>query len=120
MKTASFFTFTGPGRISIARIAPRNTAPGYKIYKPLAPGRWFESVTYDRYRELYIAQLAELDAASVVAELTEMAAGAEPILLCWEKPPFDARNWCHRILVSEWLSSELGLVVPELEPGRNP
>ena len=114
MKTASFFTYNGPGRISIARIAPRNTPPGYKVFSPLAPGRWFESVAYVEYRELYRAQLAELDAARVVAELTEMAAGAEPVLLCWEKPPFDARNWCHRMLVSAWLSAELGLVVAEL------
>ncbi len=120
MKTSSFFSYTGAGRISIARIAPRNTPAGYKVFKPLAPGRWFESVTYAKYRELYCAQLSELDAAGVVAELTEMAAGAEPVLLCWEKPPFDARNWCHRTLVSEWLFTELGLLVAELEPGRNP
>ena len=114
MKTASFFTYTGPGRISIARIAPRNTPAGYKVFKPLAPGRWFESVTYDKYRELYFAQLAELDAAGVVAELNEMAAGAEPVLLCWEKPPFTSTNWCHRRLAATWLNETLSIDVPEL------
>src|ERR1035437_7992640 len=92
MKTASFFTYTGPGRISIARFAPRNTPAGFRIYKPLAPGPWFNSVPEAEYRTLYFAQLALLDATAVVAKLHELAAGAEPVLLCYEKPPFTASN----------------------------
>jgi len=114
MKTSSFFSYTGPGRISIARFAPRNTPAGFRIYKPLAPGPWFNSVSEEMYRELYFAQLAELDPAAVVAQLNELAAGAEPVLLCYEKPPFTPTNWCHRTMVSEWLKTTLGLDVPEI------
>jgi hypothetical protein len=115
MKTAAFATYTGPGRISIARFAPRNTPAGFRIYKPLAPGKWFNSVPEDVYRELYFDQLALLDSTAVVAKLHELAAGAEPVLLCYEKPPFHASNWCHRRMVAEWLKTELGLIVPEVE-----
>lgn len=115
MKTASFRTYTGPGRISIARFAPRNTPAGFRIYKPLAPGPWFNSVTESKYRDLYFAQLALLDAKEVVAKLNELAAGAEPVLLCWEVPPFTKVNWCHRQMVSEWFQQQVGLEVLEIE-----
>ena len=116
MKTASFYSYTGPGRISIARFAPRGMTAGYRIYKPLAPGPWFNSVTEEMYRELYFAQLAELDAAAVVAELHSMAAGAEPILLCYEsvKDISAGKTYCHRHMVSEWFKTTLGLDVPEI------
>ena len=116
MKTASFFTYTGPGRVSIARFAPRRTPAGYRVYKPLAPGPWFNSVTQDVYRELYFAQLALLEPAKVVKDLEALAAGAEPVLLCYERPPFTPDNWCHRTMVSEWFKTTLGLDVPELDP----
>jgi hypothetical protein len=58
MKTACFFTYFGPGRVSIARFAPRQIPTGLRVYRPLAPGTWFNSVSYVRYRELYFAQLA--------------------------------------------------------------
>ncbi|MDP3761519.1 MAG: DUF488 family protein [Ramlibacter sp.] len=115
MKTASFFTFSGPGRISIARYAPRNVPAGFRIYRPLAPGPWFNSVDERRYRELYLRQLAQLDARAVVEELEALAgAGVEPVLLCYERPPFTATNWCHRRMVSEWFGRELGVDVPEV------
>ena len=121
MKTASFFSYTGPGRISIARFAPRNTPAGFRIYKPLAPGPWFNSVSEEMYRELYFAQLAELDPAAVVAELEALAAGAEPILLCYEsvKDIATGKTYCHRHMVAEWLKHELGIDVPEIEAGHN-
>ncbi len=119
MKTASFFTYTGPGRISIARYTPRNTPAGYKTFKPLAPGAWFNSVSEEMYRELYFAQLAELNALQTWETLHILAAGTEPVLLCWEKPPFTASNWCHRCMVSEWFATELKLQVQELGPHRH-
>ena len=115
MKTASFQTYTGPGRISIARFAPRNTPAGFRIYKPLAPGAWFNSVSHDKYRQLYFAQLELLNPTEVVKTLESMAGGAEPVLLCYEKPPFNNANWCHRRMVAEWLQMTIGLEVPELE-----
>ena len=116
MKTASFYTYFGTGRISIARFAPRNTPAGFRVYKPLAPGTWFNSVSEDVYRELYFAQLADLDAAAVVGDLLHLAAGAEPVLLCYERKQDIAAGttYCHRHMVAEWLKAELGLVVPEI------
>jgi len=114
MKTASFYTYTGPGRISIARFAPRNTPAGFRIYKPLAPGSWFNSVPEHTYRVLYFDQLALLDLVAVEADLHRLAGGSEPVLLCYEKPPFSASNWCHRRMVAEWFEKELGICVTEI------
>ena|ERR1039457_7100166 len=114
MKTASFFTYTGPGRISIARYPPRGTPSGFRVYKALAPGEWFKSVDRQRYEKLYAAQLSLLDPAEVHADLVELAGGHEPVLVCWERPPFTESNWCHRRMVAKWLKDSLGIDVPEL------
>ena len=118
MKTASFFTYTGPGRVSIARVAPRSAAAGFRIYKPLAPGPWFNSVSRQEYERLYAAQLAELNPRVVVDALQKLAGEHEPVLLCYAKPPFTETNWCHRRLVASWLQRELQSEVPELEIAR--
>jgi hypothetical protein len=117
LKTASFFTYTGPGRISIARFAPRNTPAGFRIYKPLAPGPWFNKTTEPEYRKLYFAQLALLDPLSVVQTLESMALRAEPVLLCYERVADCAsgKTFCHRFMAAEWFKTELGLIVPEVE-----
>lgn len=115
MKTSSFFSYAGPGRISIARYAPRGAPPGFRIFKALAPGDWFNSVPEDVYRRLYFEQLGLLNPQEVVAKLNELAGGHEPVLLCYEKPPFTATNWCHRRMVAEWLKTTLNLDVPELD-----
>jgi hypothetical protein len=57
MKTSSFFLYTGPGRLSIARFAPRGSPAGYRIFKPLAPGSWFNSVDEATYRDLYFHEI---------------------------------------------------------------
>lgn len=115
MKTASFFTYQGPGRISIARFPPRGTPAGFRVYKRLAPGPWFNSVTREVYETLYRSQLASLDPEAVKADLERLAGNAEPVLLCYERPPFTATNWCHRRLVASWLLDTLCLQVPEHE-----
>jgi hypothetical protein len=38
--TITWVTLSRPGRISIARFAPRGTPAGYRVYSPLAPGDW--------------------------------------------------------------------------------
>lgn len=115
MKTASFFTYTGPGRVSIARFPPRGTPAGFRVFKPLAPGPWFNSVTREEYERLFAAQLAQLDPHEVWHTLHQLAGPAtEPVLLCWERPPFHERNWCHRRLVAAWLEQELGTAIPEI------
>jgi len=129
MKTSSFRTYTGPGRISIARFAPRGHPAGYRIYSKLAPGPWFNSVSIDEYCRLYGAILDGLDPRRVYDELTALVAPAEPVLLCYEVPPFTApqpipqaglttigrSNWCHRRLVAEWFKATIGIAVDELE-----
>jgi hypothetical protein len=121
MKTSSFFTYQGLGRISIARFAPRRTPAGYRVFQPLAPGRWFKEVSAARYRELYFEEiLGALDPKETLAKLHELSAGAEPVLLCWEQPPLTADNWCHRRMAAEWFEKALGIEVPELEPAATP
>ena len=114
MKTASFFTHAGPGRISIARYAPHGTPAGFRVYKDLAPGLWFDSVSEPEYRRLYFAQLEKLEPLKVFADLHMLAGSAEPVLLCWEKPPFTATNWCHRRMAAEWFTEKFDIDVPEL------
>ncbi len=120
MKTASFFAYTGPGRVSIARWAPRNTPAGFRIYKPLAPRKDMMKMSIEQYTEIYVGEiLAALDPKTVVDDLHELAGGAEPVLLCWERQPdlASGKTFCHRRMVAEWLSETLGLDVPELGAG---
>jgi hypothetical protein len=116
MKTASFFTYAGPGRISIARFAPRGTPAGFRTFRALAPGPWFNSVERDEYVQRYDAEiLSRLDPQETFDRLHELAGEAEPVLLCWERPPLTAENWCHRRIVAEWFQDRLGVAVPEFE-----
>ena len=114
MKTASFKTYTGPGRISIARWEPRGTPAGYRRYPALAPTREMMRMTEAQYRDIYFRDIVgPLDVQVVWDELHQLAAGAEPVLLCWEKPPFSAANWCHRRIVAEWFADQLGVDIAE-------
>jgi hypothetical protein len=114
MKTASFYTYKGPGRVSIARYAPRGTPAGFRMFKGLAPGSWFNSVSETEYGKLFDAEiLAPLDPRATYDKLIELAGGAEPVLLCWEKPT-DKDAYCHRARVARWFEDKLGIEVPEL------
>ena len=114
MKTASFKTYTGPGRISIACWEPRGTPAGYRRYPALAPTREMMRMPEARYRDIYFRDIVgHLDAQVVWDDLHALAGGAEPVLLCWEKPPFSAANWCHRRIVAEWFADKLGVDIAE-------
>ena len=115
MKTASFFEYSGPGRVSIARFPPRGTLAGFRVYRALAPGPWFKSVPEDEYRRRYAAQLAALDARQVWNDLHALAPQAEPVLLCWERKADLAagRTFCHRRIVADWLAAALGESIDE-------
>jgi hypothetical protein len=122
MLTASFRTYTGPGRISIARWTPRDYPPGYRVFSALAPGAWAKIPTGNgRTRWIdtegflagYACQLAALDPRSTWDRLHQLAAPHEPVLLCWEAPPFTEQNWCHRRLVAAWFKQTLGYEVAE-------
>jgi hypothetical protein len=79
----------------------------------LAPGgSWFRTAGTEEYRARYAAQLAELDAAEIVAQIDNAARGMIPVLCCYER--LGSTDWCHRSYVSAWLCFHLGLVVPEL------
>ena len=115
MKTASFFEYTGPGRVSTARFPPRGTPAGFRVYRALAPGPWFKSVTEIEYRRRYAEQLAGLEPAVVWEHLHDLAGGAEPVLLCWERKADleTKRVFCHRRIVAAWLEARLGKIVAE-------
>jgi len=115
MKTGSFFEYIGPGRVSIARFAPRKTPAGFRVYRALAPGPWFKSVDEAEYRVRYDRQLSDLDPQRVWDDLHVLAGGAEPVLLCWErKRDLEAgRAFCHRRIAAAWFAVALGHDVPE-------
>ena len=117
MKTASFFTYTGPGRISIACYAPRGTPAGYRQYRALAPDADMLKMSQALYLPRYAAILNALDPQQVWDDLHRLAGDQEPVLLCWERPPFTPTNWCHRRLVADWFQDRLGVAVPEWDSG---
>ena len=117
MKTASFFTYTGPGRISIARYAPRGTPAGFRQYRALAPDADMLKMSQALYLPRYAAILNALDPLQVWDDLHRLAGDQEPVLLCWERPPLSAGNWCHRRLVADWFQARLGINVPEWDSG---
>jgi len=82
VKTSSFKTYFGAGRISIARWAPRNCPAGYRVYRALAPGDWFNQVDRAEYLVRYAEILAALDPAAVWIELHDLVAPHQPILMC--------------------------------------
>ncbi len=111
--TASWSTPLPDGfaRIGISRGPPRGQC-GYRMYRPLAPGPWFKSVSADEYRACYMAQLNRLDPNAVLQDLAALAVDRVPALLCFENAPPDP-GWCHRGFVSAWFHDMLGLKVVE-------
>jgi hypothetical protein len=103
----------GYARIGISRGLPRRQR-GFRVYRALAPGPWFRSVSAKEFRNLYMAQLDELDPRQVLRDLAALAEGGIPALLCFEGPPPDPA-WCHRGLVSAWLADSLKLSVCEFD-----
>lgn len=117
MKTASYYTYFGPGRVGISRFNPRGIK-GYRTYRALAPRPDMLTLDQGNYRDVYFNEiLAKLDPQRVVPDLEALAGEHEPVLLCYERPPFTPANWCHRRMVAEWLADKIGLDVPELERG---
>lgn len=117
MRTASFFTYPGPGRISVARWPPRGTPAGFRVYRPLNPTADMLERPRAEYEPRYRAILERLDPRRVAADLHRLAEPHEPVWLCWERPPFSDAVWCHRGMVAVWLAETLGLDVPEVWPG---
>ncbi len=75
MKTGSFFTTIDlPGRVSIARWAPKSFRDLPRL-SALAPGAWFKSVDIPTYEKLYAEQLAELNPGAIWGQLHNLANG---------------------------------------------
>lgn len=114
MKTASWFTKLPEDhiRIGISRGIPRRQPAGYRVFKALAPGAWFNSVSPIEYDELYKGEvLGKLNPQQTFDKLREMAHPFVPVLLCFEAP--NRGQWCHRAMVSAWFEKRLGIQVPE-------
>lgn len=115
--TSSWFSYFGPGRIGISRGVPRGKSiSGYKRYVDLAPSREGMRIGNEaRYRARFEKEiLGELDPKKVLEDLkAKWPESDRLVLLCFEKPPFHATNFCHRRMVADWLKRELGLDVPE-------
>ncbi len=116
MKTSSYFIHRGLGRIGISLGTPRRIPAGYRLYRTLAPRRDMLRLPYGHYRDIFFRDiLGPLDPQKVADELQRLAGEYDPVIICFERPPFDANNWCHRRMVAEWFGDTLGLDVPELE-----
>lgn len=115
--TSSYFGYTGPGRVGISQGTPRGVKAGYRFYRKLAP-TWdmVKRMTRKQYDGAFAEILAGLDPARVVDELQALHPASDRIvLLCFEKPPFTATNWCHRVEhVRPWLEQYLGSPVSEV------
>jgi uncharacterized protein (DUF488 family) len=98
-----------PNAISIAGKSP-DWFKG-REYKKLAPKYWFfkkykEDGDWEFYIDQYYKEVLDLlDPKQVYEEL-----GQDAVILCWEAPG----KHCHRHLVAEWLSKELGIEIKEL------
>jgi hypothetical protein len=57
-------------------------------------------------------KLGQLDPTATLAELSALASGLKPALLCFERAPPDP-SWCHRALVSAWFYDTIGISVFE-------
>src|SRR4051812_15795919 len=116
--TSNYWNYTGAGRIAISRGIPRNIPAGFRIYRALAPGTWFNQEPYHSdealYRQRYYDEvLKPLNAVQEYERLLALTGGHTPVLLCWEhlnKPGV----WCHRRMAAEWFEAELKISVPEL------
>ncbi len=121
MKTASYTSYKGQGRIRISIGRPWGIKwAEYESYLSLAPDRSWLGLPYDEYRPLFVERLQALNAQQVWDELHALVPGQEPVLLCFEKPPLSADNWCHRQMVAEWFLEEPGQEVVELAVDATP
>lgn len=120
MKTSSYFSYKGPGRIGITVGTPRGQS-GLVYFRALAPHRsMLKGLTPEEYIEQFDEILRRLDPRETWEQLHELVKPHEPVLLCYERPPFTRDNWCHRRYVAEWFKDSLGEIVEEVGHGDVP
>ena len=110
-------------KISISIHPPKGwVEKGGLHYPPLCPSErifWDVKTTGDKkkYVEELLQQFNRLDPNKVLSDLFKMSGGKPVILLCYESPQPTVGNnniFCHRTVVSGWLGSKTGLIIPEL------
>lgn len=125
MQTSCFYYFRDrPGAIRISVGLPRFIKGASKI--PTVPelfpryfatlpggGRARIRMTDETRQRSFHLQLKDLDAQTIYDQCVQLVAPHEPILLCFEKPPFGGGHWCHRRIAAEWFETQLGIEVPE-------
>ncbi|HXP75974.1 MAG TPA: hypothetical protein VN823_17655 [Stellaceae bacterium] len=85
IKTASWATKLPDDhlRVGISRGVPRRLPAGYRVYRALAPGPWFNSVGIEEYYHLYRTEiLGPLDPRLIADALLALGNGRVPVLLC--------------------------------------
>jgi hypothetical protein len=100
-----------PGRVSVSNFAP--TWWRGPEYGPLVPSWTYRSVPQNPYEDIYAAQLALLNATTVIEDLTRLVGGDVVTLLCHCQREDFARGlmWCHLSYASSWLQHEPGIAV---------
>ena len=112
MKTSNFKTYKGDNGVAICIYPPLDyngaqypgLAPERQTFFAKKAGEIDEAEYEKQYRELV---LSKQDAKNVY-EMFQKS-----VLLCWE-PPGD---FCHRRIVADWIQEELGIEIPEWQPG---
>jgi hypothetical protein len=100
-------------RVGISRGTPRRLPAGYRVFRALAPGPWFNSVGIGEYYRLYRTEiLGPLDPKLIAESLLALGNGRVPFLLCHERPMIPG-EWCHHVMAAEWLAEVLGVTVRE-------
>jgi hypothetical protein len=77
------------------------------------PSWKYRSVPQNPYEDIYAAQLALLNATTVIEDLTRLVGGDVVTLLCHcQRENFvSGVMWCHLTYASSWLQHEPGIAV---------
>ncbi|MDA7730894.1 DUF488 domain-containing protein [Flavobacteriaceae bacterium] len=101
--------------MSIA-LFPSNSSDIMFEYKALAPNfRLLDNfkkkkISEEKFIVKYNEMLSELDPNNVLEHINLLTAGLEPILMC----NCAKTKFCHRHLVADWLESNTGIIIKEL------
>jgi len=103
-------------KIGVSRGVPRGMPAGYRTFKKLAPGLWFNSVGLAEYLERYNAILAGLDPKLTWYEIKAIAGDKTPVLCCYESAPSiqAGTTYCHRHMAAQWLEQTMGITIQEI------
>lgn len=104
--------------VGISQSVPSFIKKKIRVYKPLCPP-WSlikaaksKKISQSQYEKTYYELiLNNLNPEKVYEEL-----GHDAVLLCWEKPG----EFCHRHIVSKWLSDNLNITIAELGENHIP